>query len=94
MDMQDLIQSLQDKVGLSEEKATEVAQHLVEYIKNKVPSSMHSTIDSFLGKGTASKAADLMDQAKEKFQGLSGDAAEFAKGLGEKFSGIFGKKEQ
>ncbi|MHB1922474.1 MAG: hypothetical protein ACYCOO_09590 [Chitinophagaceae bacterium] len=91
--MKDLIQSLQDKVGLSEEKAKEVAEHLVEYVKSKVPSSMHSAIDSILGKSSGSKASELLDQAKEKFQGLSGDAAEFAKGLGEKVSGIFSKKD-
>ncbi len=43
--MNALIQSLQEKIGLTAEQAKDAANHMMEYIKEKVPASMHEHLD-------------------------------------------------
>ncbi len=43
--MNELIQSLQEKIGLTAEQAKDAANHMMEYIKEKVPASMHEHLD-------------------------------------------------
>lgn len=44
---------LQQKAGLSPDKAQEVEQVVVEYVKSKVPSEFQGILGSVLGEGSA-----------------------------------------
>ncbi|HEV2487033.1 MAG TPA: hypothetical protein VGT08_16005 [Terracidiphilus sp.] len=45
---------MQSKAGLSPDKAQEVEQVVVEYIKSKVPAEFQGMLGSVLGEGSAS----------------------------------------
>jgi hypothetical protein len=51
--MDEIVQMLQDKAGLSPDQAKEVAQALVDIIESKVPPEFKGIIGSILGQGTA-----------------------------------------
>jgi vacuolar-type H+-ATPase subunit H len=80
--MNELIQSLQEKIGLTAEQAKDAANHMMEYIKEKVPASMHEHLDlaamgeTILTKGgeilaeAQSKGSDLLHAAQEKISSL------------------------
>ncbi|GAC1450783.1 MAG: hypothetical protein NVSMB7_13190 [Chitinophagaceae bacterium] len=80
--MQELIQSLQEKIGLSSEQAKDAASHFVDFIKNKLPESLHSHVDSAVSGGTG-----MVDEAKDK-------AEDFLKGATGKISGLFGGSKE
>ncbi len=70
--MQDLIQQLKDKAGLTEEQAFKAIQTMKEYIHSKVPPMFSGIVDNFLGdsfkggsgtKQSASHESDFMDRA-------------------------------
>jgi hypothetical protein len=47
--MQDLIQQLTEKAGLTTEQAEQSLMVIQDYIKSKIPPMMHGMIDNFLG---------------------------------------------
>ncbi len=49
--MQDLIQELQEKAGLTEEQAIKAIETLKEYISGKVPPMFSGFVDQFFGAG-------------------------------------------
>ena len=49
--MQELIQSLQQKLGLDAGKAQQAVQTVVSFIKSKLPESMHQPIDAAISGG-------------------------------------------
>lgn len=119
--MQEFINDLQQKVGLTAEQAKSALETIVAKVKSKIPESLHGSIDSiFSGKGSEAaasfqaKAQEFSNQASEKLkefsnqaksqlgdfanqaedlaQGAQQKAEETVKGLGDKLSGLFGKK--
>lgn len=66
--MQELIQTLQQKTGLSADKAQEAIQQVVNFIKAKLPEAMHQPIDAAISggkvqdmaKGAMGKLGDLL----------------------------------
>lgn len=65
--MNALIQSLQDKIGLTAEQAKDAANHMMEYIKEKVPASMHEHLDiAAMGETMKTKGAEFLAQAQTK----------------------------
>ena len=62
--MNELIQSLQQKVGLTGDQATGAVNHILDYIKSKLPESMHGFLDH------AASGTDLTDELKSKAEGL------------------------
>ncbi len=65
--MNALIQSLQEKIGLTAEQAKDAANHMMEYIKEKVPASMHEHLDlAAMGESIKSKGAEFLAQAQSK----------------------------
>jgi len=51
--MDEIVQVLQDRAGLSPEQAQEVAKVIVDLIKSKVPSEFQGMVDQYLGGGDA-----------------------------------------
>ena len=65
--MDALIQSLQEKVGLTAEQAKEAASHVLEYFKTKIPAVLHEHLDAAaLGNSIKTKGAELLAEAKSK----------------------------
>jgi predicted RNase H-related nuclease YkuK (DUF458 family) len=80
--MEALIQSLQEKVGLTAEQAKETANHVIEYFKAKVPAIFHEHLDAAaIGDSIKTKSEQLFAEAKDK----SGD---FLHAAQEKISGL------
>ncbi|MFB6457478.1 hypothetical protein ACE38W_19565 [Chitinophaga sp. Hz27] len=83
--MQELIQQLQEKVGLTAEQATQSIDVIKEYVKGKLPPFIAGTVDSWFagmagkteekGDGIMDKAGDFLDHAKDTAE----DWAEAAK---------------
>ncbi len=55
--MDEIVQILQEKAGLSPDQAQEVAQAIVGVIKSKVPSEFQGVVDQFLGGGGDAQAS-------------------------------------
>ena len=83
--MNELVQLVQQKTGLSQEVAQKVVDTIAGYIKTKLPEPMASGLDSLLGGGagtaaagdaaagdSAADAGGVMDKAKAMVAGLSG----------------------
>jgi hypothetical protein len=62
--MNELIQSLQQKVGLSGDQATNAVNHILEYFKGKLPASLHGLLDS------AASGTNLTQELESKAEGL------------------------
>jgi len=50
--MQEIIQSLQQKLGLDAGKSKQAVETVVNFIKSKLPESMHQHIDSAISGGS------------------------------------------
>ncbi len=65
--MNELIQSLQEKIGLTAEQAKDAANHMLEYIKEKVPASMHEHLDlAAMGETIKTKGGEFLAEAQAK----------------------------
>ncbi len=47
--MQDLIEQLKEKAGLSEEQAVKAIETIKEFITSKLPPMMQGMVDNFMG---------------------------------------------
>jgi hypothetical protein len=83
--MNELVQLLQQKTGLSQDMAQKVVDTVAGYLKTKLPEPMASGLDSLLGgstdtaaaagdaaAGASADAGGVMDKAKAMVAGLSG----------------------
>ncbi len=78
--MNELVQLVQEKTGLSQEMAQKVVDTVRGYLKTKLPEPMASGLDSLLGGGAGSEAeggatddaGGMMDKAKSMVAGLGG----------------------
>jgi len=97
--MQELIKLLVERTCLNEQNAATAAQTTMEYLKTKMPSMLHGSLEkAFSGvsleDGIKGEAMDLVGDAKEKLEEFADDAKEkfdeVAGSLKEKLSGLFG----
>ena len=80
--MNELLQSLQEKVGLTAEQAKGAVDHIMEYFKSKLPAVFHEHLDAAsIGDTIKTKGAELFAQA----QAGGGD---LLKSVEEKLSGF------
>ncbi len=71
--MNELVQILMQKTGMSQEKAQEVVNTVVEHIKTKLPGPLASHLDGVLASGgSADEVAVLEEKAKGMMAGLGG----------------------
>ena len=82
--MQELIDQLVSKAGLTQEQAQKAAQTATEFIRSKVPPMFHGMVDSFLS--GESMTGDFVDKAKDMF----GKAGHAASDLGHKAADMAG----
>jgi hypothetical protein len=62
--MNELIQTLQQKTGLSAEQASAAVSHVVDYFKSKLPDSVHGLLDH------AASGTKVTDELKAKAEGI------------------------
>lgn len=76
--MNELIQNLVSKVGISEEQAQGSIGTVVEFLKGKLPASVHGVLDSAIGGegGDGADAGGVMDAAKGALGGVLGGGGE------------------
>ena len=85
--MNTLIESLQEKIGLTADQAKDAANHMMDYIKEKVPASLHEHLDAAaLGTTIKTKGAEYLAEAQSK-------GSEFLHSAQEKISNLFHTKE-
>lgn len=70
--MQELVDQLVSKAGLTQEQAQKAAQTAAEFIRSKVPPMFHGMVDNFLS--GESMMGDITDKTKDMF-GKAGNAA-------------------
>jgi hypothetical protein len=78
--MNEMIQRLIEKTGLSEEQATTAADTVLQFLKEKLPSPLASQLDS------------LSDGANGR-SGMSGGMSDKLGGIGGKLGSMFGNKQ-
>ena len=96
--MKELIEQVTSKAGISEEQAKNSISTVAEYLKSKMPKTLHSQIDNMLNgeKFSDSLKETFMDaavEAKEESQEVLKDVAEkteeAAKNIKEKVGNLF-----
>lgn len=80
--LNDIINKVAEKVGISTEKATAAVNVVVEVLKEKLPGPIASQLESLLGGGAVS---NVMDKGKEAASG-------FIESAKEKIGSLFHKK--
>jgi hypothetical protein len=68
--MDQLVQLVSQKTGLSEEKSRQAVEIVVEYLKEKLPAPIAGQVDAVLGGGKG--GGGLEDLAKKGMGGLFG----------------------
>lgn len=72
--MEEIIQKIQEKAGISAEQAALALEAMVEHVKTKVPPFLHDQIDSMLRKDQKNsfmnKAQEWAQQAKKDAEGF------------------------
>ena len=69
--MNELIQNLVTKVGITEEQAKGSVETVAEFVKGKLPASFHGQIDKILAGGEA-ESFNPLDAAKDALGGFFG----------------------
>ncbi len=71
--MEDLIQKITDKVGISPDQAKSAIETVLSHFKEKLPSGIGDTLESFVQGGSntvSSTAENLLGGLKDKLSGL------------------------
>ena len=85
--MNALIESLQEKIGLTANQAKDAATHMMDFIKAKVPASLHEHLDAAaIGETLKTKGAEFLAEAQSK-------GGDFLHAAQEKVSSILHSKE-
>ncbi len=74
--MNEAVELLKQKTGMSDEMAQKAVTTVVEFIKGKLPPSMASQLDGLMSGDTASAAGGFADKAKSFLGGLGGKKSE------------------
>lgn len=71
--MEELVNVVQSKTGLSEAKAKQAVEVVVSFIKDKLPSPLAAQVDAALkNEALTDQAANLLDQGAKGLGGLLG----------------------
>ncbi|MFI5192606.1 MAG: hypothetical protein ACHQD7_01065 [Chitinophagales bacterium] len=62
--MTELIQTLQQKTGLTSDQATAAVNHVIDYFKSKLPDSVHGLLDH------AASGTNVTDELKSKAEDI------------------------
>lgn len=69
--MNELVQLIMQKTGLSQDQAQEVVNTVVNHLKGRLPEALTNHLDAFLGgSGDTDAATGVVDKAKSVVAGL------------------------
>ncbi|MBV8390549.1 MAG: hypothetical protein JO080_12165 [Mucilaginibacter sp.] len=68
--MEELIQTVADKTGISQDQARSAIQTVIDHLKDKLPMGLGDKIESYLQGGSSSIEDDLLGGLKNKIEGL------------------------
>lgn len=72
--MQDYVRELQEKVGLTEEQATQSVQVLFEKLKSSIPAPLQQMAENmFMGGSSENEEGSLMDKVQQFQQNFGKD---------------------
>lgn len=95
--MQEYIDELQEKAGLTAEQAKKAIETIVAKVKSKVPESFHASIDGIFAGQTSDnfqqKARSFSDQAEDTIKEFSGQAREQISKLADEAEEIAGEMQ-
>ncbi|SKA22896.1 hypothetical protein SAMN04488128_1021761 [Chitinophaga eiseniae] len=102
--MQELIQQLQAKAGLTPEQAAQSIEVIKEYVKGKLPPFIAGTVDTWFAnmsdkpgekkEGFMDKANDFLDDVKDKAEDWKDKAEDWAEDAKDKISDLFSKDKK
>ncbi|RBL93989.1 YtxH domain-containing protein [Chitinophaga flava] len=102
--MQELIQQLQAKAGLTPEQAAQSIEVIKEYVKGKLPPFIAGTVDTWFAnmsdkpgekkESLADQASDFMDNVKDKAEDWKDKAEGWAEEAKDKITDFFKDKKQ
>lgn len=69
--MDELVQGLSQRTGLSQEKSQEVVTYVVDYLKQRLPAPLANGLDAILNGGSA-QGSNFAEEAKSVAAGLEG----------------------
>jgi hypothetical protein len=98
--MQEYIDELKSKVGLTAEQAKKAIETIVAKVKTKVPESFHGSIDGIFSSAAnasasaSQRAEDFAGQAEEKLKAFGQQAREQLSSLAEKAEDMAGDVQQ
>lgn len=71
--MDELVEMVQSKTGLSEDKAKQAVNLVVDFLKKKLPAPMASQVDAVLkNESLMDQAGGLLDKGKQGLGGVLG----------------------
>jgi len=68
--MEELVQTVADKTGISQDQARSAIQTVIDHLKDKLPMGLGDKIESYLQGGSSSIEDDLLGGLKNKIEGL------------------------
>lgn len=68
--MEELIQTVADKTGISPDQAKSAILTIVDHLKDKLPMGLGDKIESFLQGGSSSLGGDFLGGLEDKIKGL------------------------
>ena len=81
--MNELVNLIVQKTGISQENAQKAAQTAIDFLKTKLPAPIAAQVDTLLAGDTSGIAAQATDTLQGKFGGLGGLLREKAKASGQ-----------
>lgn len=91
--MQEYIQELQEKAGLTEEQATKAMAVLLAKIKSKVPEAFHGIIDNLFADKKKREEGSFQDKYKDFSEQVNENFQKFSKQAREEMSDVADKAE-
>jgi hypothetical protein len=70
--MQDLVQKLSQKTGMTPDESQQAVNVVVSHLKEKLPAPLASALDSFLADGSSGQGESMFDKAKAMASGVEG----------------------
>lgn len=71
-DVDELVNQVVQKTGISQDQATQAVQTVIGYLKNKLPGPVASQLDNVLGGQGQSSSGGMMGQAGQAIGGMFG----------------------
>ncbi len=70
--MNELVQMVSQKTGISQDKAQQTVELIINHLKSRLPGPIASHLDQFTGGGSSSGSSNLESEAENKLGSMFG----------------------